>query len=87
MIFQRDFDCIDHCCRWDSGAGNVKLIQSQNHIYIMDSANLENHAWIYVYKDDWDQDGVSLETWFFADYDIQIHCLEVLEISVFLKVP
>ena len=32
------------------------------------------YAWIYVHEDEWDQDGVSLETWFFADYDIQIHC-------------
>ena len=38
------------------------------------SANLENYAWIYVHEDDWDQDGVLLETWFLADYDIQIHC-------------
>ena len=49
---------------------NMKLIQLQNRIYIMDSANLENHAWIYVHEDDWDQDGVLLETWFLVDYDI-----------------
>ena len=30
----------------------------------MDSANLEK------YEDDWDQEGVLLETWFLADYDI-----------------
>ena len=73
----------DYCCKWDSGARNVKLIQLQHHTYIMDSVNLENYAWIYVHKDDRDQDGVLLEIWFFADYDIQIHCLE----DVFLKVP
>ena len=26
-----------------------------------------------LWWDDWDQDGVLLETWFLADYDIQIH--------------
>ena len=31
-------------------------------------------AWIYVREDDWEQDGVLLEIWFLADYDIQIHC-------------
>ena len=40
----------------------------------MDSANLENYAWIYVHEDDWDKNGVLLETWFLADYGIQIHC-------------
>ena len=40
----------------------------------MDSANLENHTWIYVHEDDWDQDEVLLETWFYANYDVQIHC-------------
>ena len=44
----------------------------------MDSANLENCAWIYVHEDDLDQDGVLLETWFLSDYDIQIHCLETV---------
>ena len=28
------------------------------------------NAWIYVFEDNWDQDGVLLETWFLADYDI-----------------
>ena len=42
----------------------------------MDLANLENYAWIYGHEDDWDQGGVLLETWFLADYDIQMHCLE-----------
>ena len=42
----------------------------------MDSASLENYAWIYVREDDRDQDGVMLEIWFLVDYDIQIHCLE-----------
>ena len=51
-----------YCCKWDSGARNVKLIQLQYHIYIVDSANLENYAWSYVHEDDWDQDGVLLET-------------------------
>ena len=37
----------------------------------MGSANLENYGWLYVHKDDWDQDEALLET----DYDIQIHCL------------
>ena len=55
-----------------SGARNVKLIQLQHCTYIMDSANLENYAWIYVREDDWDQEGVLLEIWFLADYDIQI---------------
>ena len=49
----------------------MKLIQLQHRTYIMDSANLENYAWIYVHEDDWDQDGVLLETWFLADYNIQ----------------
>ena len=40
----------------------------------MDSENLENFAWIYVHEDDWDQDGVLLEIWFLAGYDILIHC-------------
>ena len=39
----------------------------------MDSANLEDYVWIYIDEDDWDQDGVLLETWFPADYDIKIH--------------
>ena len=34
----------------------------------MDSANYENYAWIYVHEDDWDQDGVLLETWLLAIY-------------------
>ena len=38
----------------------------------MDSANLENYAWIYVREDDLDQDGVLLEIWFLANCDIQI---------------
>ena len=42
----------------------------------MDSANLGNYAWIYVHEDDWDQEGDLLETWFSADYDIQIRCKE-----------
>ena len=41
---------------------------------IMDSANLENYAGIYVHEDDWDLDGVLLESWFLPDYDIQLHC-------------
>ena len=49
------------------------LIQLQNRTYIMDSTNLQNCAWVYVHKDDWDQDGVFLETWFLADYDIQTY--------------
>ena len=40
----------------------------------MDSANFENYAWIYVPEDDSDQNGILLEIWFLADYDIQIHC-------------
>ena len=36
------FLCSEHSCKWDSGLGNVKLIQIQNHTYKMDSANLEN---------------------------------------------
>ena len=43
---------------------------------INDSANLENYAWIYAHEDDWDQHWVLLETWFLADYEIQMHCLE-----------
>ena len=66
----------DYCCKWDSGARNVKLIQLQHCSYIIDSANLENYGWIYVQEDDWDQDRVLLETWFLADYVIQIHWLE-----------
>ena len=31
--------------------------------YIMDSANFENHDWIYVSENDWDQDRVLLEAW------------------------
>ena len=46
----------DHFCRWDSGAIDVKLIQLQHHTYIMDSANLQNYASIYVHKGEWDQD-------------------------------
>ena len=46
----------------------------------MDSANLENYAWIYVHEDNWNQDAVLVETWFLVDDDIQVHCLEkVLE--------
>ena len=41
----------------------------------MGSANLENYAWLYVHKDDWDQDEALLETWFLADHDIKTHCL------------
>ena len=48
----------------------MKLIQLQNPTYIIDSVNLEYYVWIYVQEDDWDQDGVLLETWFLADYDI-----------------
>ena len=29
----------------------------------MNSVNLENYIWIYVYEDDWEQDGVLLETY------------------------
>ena len=36
----------------------------------MDLANLENYAWIYVHEDDWDLDGIMLETRLFEDYDI-----------------
>ena len=50
----------------------MELTQLQHRTYIMDSANLENYAWIYVREDDWDQGGVFLEIWFLADYDIQI---------------
>ena len=46
----------NHCCKWDSGARNRKLIQLHHHTYIMDSANLENYAWIYFHEDDRDQD-------------------------------
>ena len=51
-------------------------VDSTSKSHIMDSANLENYAWIYVHEGDWDQDGVLLGTWFLADYDIQINCLE-----------
>ena len=53
----------------------------------MDSENFKNDAWIYVHEDDWDQDGTLIETWFLADYDIQIHCLEKVFKMLFLKVP
>ena len=39
----------------------------------MNSTSLQNYAWVYVHKDDWDQDGVFLETWFLGDFDIQTH--------------
>ena len=34
------------------------------------SVNLQNIAWIYVHGDYWDQDRVSLEAWFLANYEI-----------------
>ena len=56
--------------QWKSGARIVKLIQIQNHTYIINLTNLENNAWIYVQEYDWDQEGVLLETWFLVDYVI-----------------
>ena len=71
-----------------SKKGEVDSASAPN-FYIRDSANLENYAWICVYKDDWDEEGVLLEIWFLPDYDIQIHCFEKLINfrMVFLKVP
>ena len=67
---------IDYCCKWGIGARNVKLIRFKNCNYIMSSENLGNYAWTYVHEDDWNQDGVLLETWFLVIYDTLIHCLE-----------
>ena len=30
--------------QWDSGVRNLKLIQLENHNYMMDSVNLENYS-------------------------------------------
>ena len=55
----------DNFCKSKSRAKNVELIQLQNLTYIMDSASIENYAWIIAHEDDWNQ-----QTWFLVDYDI-----------------
>ena len=39
------------------------LYVTRSRTFIMNSVNLENYIWIYVYEDGWEQDGVLLETY------------------------
>ena len=54
----------------------------------MDSANLENYAWIYVHEDDWDQDGVLLDSLRIMTFKNTLFGEGLWNSSVmFLKVP